>query len=60
MTMSDTPIAANLNETFDVKVNLFSKFTLDPILVTDKVSEAINLVIGKVIHPGIRVNAGLS
>ena len=58
--MSDTPIATNLNETLDVKVNLFSKFTLDPILATDKVSEAINLVIGKVIHPGIRVNVGLS
>jgi len=59
MTMPDTPIAANLNETLDVKVNLFSKFTLNPILVADKLSETINLVIGKAIYPSIRVDASL-
>jgi len=59
MTMPETPIAANLDKTLDVKVNLFSKFTLNPILATDKVSEAINLVIGKAIHLSIRVDASL-
>ena len=59
MTMPETPIAANLDKALDVKVNLFSKFTLNPILATDKVSEAINLVIGKTIYLGIRVDGGL-
>jgi len=43
MTMPDAPIAANLNETLNIKVNLLSKLTLNLILVVDKLAETINL-----------------
>jgi len=59
MTMPETPVAANLNKTLDIKVNLFSEFTLNHELSADKVSEAINFIIGKAIHLGIRVDTGL-
>ena len=57
--MAETLVAANLNKTLDVKVNLFSEFTFNQALSADKVSKAINLVIGKAIYLSIRVDAGL-
>jgi hypothetical protein len=56
----DTPVAANLNETFNVKVNLFSKLTLNPIPVVNQLSETINLIFGKVVYLSIRADTGLS
>jgi hypothetical protein len=56
----DTPVAANLNETFNVKVNLFSKLTLNPIPVVNQLSETINLIFSKVVYLNIRADAGLS
>jgi len=44
MTVPDAPIAANLNETLDVKVNLLSKLTLNLILVVDELAETVNLI----------------
>jgi len=60
MTMPDTPIATYLNKTLDIKVNLFSKLTLNLMLPVNNLSETINLFIGKVIHLGIRTDTGLS
>jgi hypothetical protein len=58
--MPDTPVAANVDETPDVKVNLFSKLTLHPMLVVNKLSEPINLFFSKAVRLSIRINTGLS
>jgi len=58
--MSDTPIATNLDETLDIKVNLFSKLALNLIIMVNKLSEAINLIFGKAIRLSISIDASLS
>jgi len=58
--MSDTPIAANFNKALDIKVNLFSKLTLNPILPVNKLSETIGLFFGKATCLSIRTDTGLS
>jgi hypothetical protein len=58
--MPNTPVATNVNETLDVKVNLFSKLTLNLMLVVNKLPETINLFFSKAIHLSIRINTRLS
>jgi hypothetical protein len=58
--MPDTPVATNVNETLDVKVNLFSKLTLNLMLVVNKLPETINLFFSKAIRLSIRINTSLS
>jgi hypothetical protein len=58
--MPDASVAANLSEALDVKVNPFSKFTLNPILPVNKLTEAVNLILGKVTYLDIRIDASLS
>jgi len=60
--MSNTPIATNIDETPDVKVNLFSKLTLNPMLMVmvNKLPETINLFFSKAIRISIRINTSLS
>jgi len=58
--MPDTPIATNINETPDVKVNILSKFTLNPMLTANELPETINLLFGKVIRLSTRINIGLN
>jgi hypothetical protein len=58
--MSDTPIATNLGETLDIKVNIFSKLALNLIIMVNELSEAINLIFGKAIRLGISIDASLS
>jgi len=60
MTMSDTPVAANINETPDVKVNLFSKLSFNLILVVNNLPETVNLFFAKAIRLSIRINTSLS
>jgi len=60
MTMPDTPIATNLNETLDVKVNLFPKLTLNLILTVNKLSKTINLLFSKLAYLSIRADTSLS
>jgi hypothetical protein len=59
MTMPETPVATNLNEALDIKVNLFSKLALNPALPVNKLAKAINLIFGKVVHLNIRIDTGL-
>jgi hypothetical protein len=58
--MPNTPVATNVNETLDVKVNLFSKLTLNLMLVVNKLPETINLFFSKAIRLSIRINTSLS
>jgi len=58
--MSDTPVAANINETPDVKVNLFSKLSFNLILVVNNLPETVNLFFAKAIRLSIRINTSLS
>jgi len=58
--MPDTSIATNLDEPFDIKVNLFSKLTLNLILMVNNLSETINLVFSKVIRLSIGIDTSLS
>jgi hypothetical protein len=57
--VSDTPVAANLDEAFNVKVDLFSKLTLNPVPSVNQLSETINLIFSKAIYSSIRADAGL-
>jgi hypothetical protein len=60
MAVPDTTVATNLNETLDIKVNLFSKFTLNLMLPVNNLSETINLVFSKAIRLGLSIDTGLS
>jgi len=60
MTVPDTPIAANFAEALDIKVNLFSKLTLNLILMVNKLSETVDLFISKAIRLNIRIDTALS
>jgi hypothetical protein len=55
----DTSVATNLDETLDVKVDLFSKLTLNPVPPVNQLSETINLIFSEAIHPSIRTDIGL-
>jgi len=57
--MPDAPVTTNLDEALDVKVNLFSKLTLSPILSVNKLPKAINLIFSKVAYLNIRVDTSL-
>jgi len=58
--MPNTPVATNVDETPDVKVNIFSKLTLNLMLMVNKLPETINLFFGKAIRLSIRINTSLS
>jgi len=58
--MPDTSIATNLDEPLDIKVNLFSKLTLNLIRMVNNLSETLNLVFSKVIRLSIRIDTSLS
>jgi len=58
--MPDTPVATNIDETLDIKVNLFSKLTLNLTLMVNKLSETINLFFTKAIRLSIRIDTSLS
>jgi hypothetical protein len=60
MAVPDTTVATNLNETLDIKVNLFSKFTLNLMLPVNNLSETINLVFSKAIRLGLSIDTSLS
>jgi hypothetical protein len=58
--MPGTTVATNLNETLDIQVNLFPKFTLNLILPVNNLPETINLVFSKAIRLGLSIDTGLS
>jgi len=58
--MPEAPVAPDLSKTFDVKVNLFSKLTLNLILPVNKLPETVDFFFGKVTHLDIRTDIGLS
>jgi len=58
--MPDTAIATDLDKALDIKVNLFSKLALNPVLPVNSLTEAVNLIFGKAIRLGIRLDASLS
>jgi len=57
--MPDTPIATNLDEALDIKANLFSKLTLNLVLVVNKLPETINLLVSKVSYLSSRIDISL-
>jgi len=60
MTMSETAIAANLNQALDIEINLFSKFTLNPILLVYNLPETVDFFLSKVIYLRVRRDLSLS
>jgi len=56
MTMAVAPVATNFNKTLDVKVNLFSKVTLNLILMVNNLSETVDLSLSEAICLGVRAN----
>jgi len=60
MTMPEPAIAPNLNQALDIEINFLSKFTLNPTLFVNNLSETIDFLLSKVIHPCIRRDLCLS
>jgi hypothetical protein len=60
MPMPNTSVATNLNETTNIKVNLFPKFTLNLILPVNDLSKTINLALRKVTRLSLSIDTGLS
>jgi len=60
MTMPDTPIATNLDETLNVKVNLFSKSTLNLVLPVNQLPETLNLIFSEVGNLSLGIDTSLS
>jgi hypothetical protein len=59
MTMPGTSITTNLNKAFNIKVNRFSKLTLNPVLPVNKLTETINLFFGEAVRLSIRIDTSL-
>jgi|TARA_B100002003_G_scaffold179019_1_gene166954 hypothetical protein len=60
MAVPHTPIAANFDKTFDIKVNLFPEFSLDHTFTVNNLSEAINLIFGKSVRLNLSIDTSLS
>jgi len=60
MTVPTTPVAANLDETLNVEVNLFSKLTLNLVLSVNQLSESINFFFSQLVYLTLRSDAGAS
>jgi len=56
--VSHTTVATNLNQTLDVKVIRFSKFTLDGVLPVNDLAETVDLVFGQAVGFGLGLDAG--
>ncbi len=50
MAMSETTIASNLNQALDVEIYLFSKFTLNPVLLVNNLSKPTEFLFSKVVQ----------
>jgi hypothetical protein len=57
--MPDTPIAANLNQAFDIEVNLLAQLTLNIIPPLDNLPDAVNLILSQFAYLGCWVNTSL-
>jgi hypothetical protein len=57
--MPDTSVAPDLSEALEIKVNFFSQLTLNPVLVVNKLSEAVDFFFSKVTHLSIRTDISL-
>jgi hypothetical protein len=53
MAVPAAAVATNLNEPLDIEVNLFPQLTFNPILTVDNLTQAVNLVLGKLFGFGI-------
>jgi hypothetical protein len=60
MAVPVTPIATNLDKALNVKVNLFSEVTLNPVLSVNYLPQAINLILSEVVQLSFRAYFGLS
>jgi hypothetical protein len=60
MAMPAAPIAANLHKALDIKVNLFSKLPLYPVLPVNNLPKTINLSLGKIVRLNLSLNPGLN
>jgi hypothetical protein len=60
MPMPDASVAANLNETLNVEVDLFSKLALNPVLTVNSLTKAINFVFSQVADLDIGIDTSLS
>jgi len=60
MAVPDTTVATNLNETLDIKVNLFPQFPLNLVLPVNSFSDTINLMLVKLIHLCLSIDTDLS
>lgn len=57
--MPEAAVAANLDEAFDIKGNLFSKFTFNPVLPVNYLTKTVYLTLGKAVCLGIGADVSL-
>src|SRR5450755_2425305 len=57
--MATPAVRADLDETLDVQGNFAAQVSLDLVAPVDDLAEPVDLLLGKVAHPGVRVDVGL-
>ena len=56
--MADTTIAANLNQSFNIKSHIPAKIAFNNVVLVDIVTQFGDIVLGKVFDSGIRIYTG--
>lgn len=58
-TVTDTAIAANLNQALDVKRNLTAQVAFDLDMMFDIITQFADVVFGKIPYSGVRINLSI-
>src|SRR5436309_140322 len=53
------PVGADLDEAFDVQRDFATEVTLDLVAPVDELAQAVDLLLGEIPHPRVRVDVGL-
>jgi len=57
--MPETTVAANLDESLDIEINLLSEFAFYPVTLINNLADSVYLIISEVSHPGIWIDTSL-
>ena len=57
--MAQAAVAADVDQPLDVHADLAAEVTLDGQVAVDEVAQAVDLLVGQLAHPRVRVDAGL-
>jgi hypothetical protein len=57
--MPEATVAADLDESLDIEINLLSEVTFYPVTLINNLADAVYLLIRELSHPSIWVDTGL-